>query len=90
MMTLRAIVGALRRRLMVATGFAPSGRALEPDEQALLDALGDDWMVFEVISLCRGLRSKSERQPIFDHVRAELETRRAAQATGQSEDGAAS
>ena len=90
MTPLKDVMGALRRRLMVATGFAPSGRVLEPDERALLDALGDDWMVFEVMSLCRGLRSKSERQPIFDHVRAELETRRAAQATGQPDDGAAS
>ena len=88
MKTLKDVAGALRRRLMVATGFAPSGRALEADEQALLDALGDDWMVLEVISLCRGLRTKSEREPIFDHVRAELRRRQAPEAADQPADQA--
>ena len=72
---LRNLGQRLRQWLRVQLWLDPPPPRFDPDEAALLDALGDDWMVFEVLSLCRGLKSRQERQRVFEAVRAELRRR---------------
>ena len=86
-MTALKAVGRAIHEFLLVTIMGPPTEPFDEDERALLDAIGDDLLVFDVLNLTRGSKC-CERGPIWDYVRGWLRERdgRATNTTDQSEE----